>query len=327
MLSRHFLRSKVLQTLYSCNVSDGNDIDVVQKNFMHNIESFNRLEINQIYTLVHLRNFAANFIEEGKQKFIPTEADKNPNMRFVDNAFIRQIAENHSFRLLCNDMKSDLVSEDAIFRKLHSALRENPKYKEYMSAPATDYATDKAFAIEVFKFLVNEQNIIDFFNDESIFWESDYMQTAQLTLNVLKKIDENFADDGVFPLIYDSTSPKEADDVDFAKELLSSTILSWDEYVPFITKNLDRWEYDRVPVIDILLIKMALTEFTHFPSIPEPVTIDEYIELSKEFSTDRSKLFINGILDRIQIEMRSKGMIQKSGRGLYQPNEEEEQND
>lgn len=323
MLSRHFLRSKVLQTLYSCNVSDGNDIDVVQKNFMHNIESFNRLEINQIYTLVHLRNFAANFIEEGKQKFIPTEADKNPNMRFVDNAFIRQIAENHSFRQLCNEMKADLVSEDAIFRKLHSTLRENPKYKEYMSAPETDYATDKAFAIEVFKYVVNEQNIIDYFNDESIFWESDYMQTAQLTLNILKKMDESFTAEETFPLIYDSTSQKEADDVDFAKELLNRTLLSWDEHVDIITKNLNGWEYDRVPVIDIILIKMAITEFINCPSIPEPVTIDEYIELSKEFSTDRSKLFINGILDRIQIELRAKGKIQKSGRGLYQPNNEE----
>ncbi|MBO7540665.1 MAG: transcription antitermination protein NusB, partial [Bacteroidales bacterium] len=199
----------------------------------------------------------------------------------------------------------------------------NPKYKEYMSAPATDYATDKAFAVEVFKFLVNDQNIVDFFNDESIFWESDYMQTAQLTLNVLKKIDENFADDEVFPLIYDSTSQKEADDVDFAKELLNRTLLSWDEHVDIITKNLNGWEYERVPVIDILLIKMAITEFVNCPSIPEPVTIDEYIELSKEFSTDRSKLFINGILDRIQIEMRAKGLIQKSGRGLYQPNNEE----
>ncbi len=313
----------MLQTLYSCNVSDGNDIDVVQKNFMHNIESFNRLEINQIYTLVHLRNFAANFIEEGKQKFIPTEADKNPNMRFVDNAFIRQIAENHSFCLLCNDMKADLVSEDAIFRKLHSTLRENLKYKEYMSAPETDYATDKAFAIEVFKYVVNEQNIIDYFNDESIFWESDYMQTAQLTLNILKKMDENFTAEETFPLIYDSTSQKEADDVDFAKELLNRTLLSWDEHVDIITKNLNGWEYDRVPVIDIILIKMAITEFINCPSIPEPVTIDEYIELSKEFSTDRSKLFINGILDRIQIELRAKGKIQKSGRGLYQPNNEE----
>ncbi len=281
------------------------------------------MEINQIYTLIHLRNFAANFIEEGKQKFIPTEADKNPNMRFVDNAFIRQIAENYSFQKLCNDMKSDLVSEDAIFRKLHSTLRESAKYKEYMSAPATDYATDKAFAIDVFKFLVNDQNIIDYFNDESILWESDYMQTAQLTLNILKKIEEQWTVTDPMPLVFDRTIQKDCDDVDFAKDLLSSTILSWDEYVPIITKNLDRWEYDRVPVIDILLIKMALTEFTHFPSIPEPVTIDEYIELSKEFSTDRSKLFINGILDRIQIEMRAKGLIQKSGRGLYQPNEEE----
>lgn len=322
MLSRHFLRAKVLQTLYSCNSSDNNDIAVVEKNFVHNIEGLNRLEINQIYTLVHLRNFAANFIEEGKQKFIPTEADKNPNMRFVDNAFIRQIAENHSFCLLCNDMKADLVSEDAIFRKLHSTLRENLKYKEYMSAPETDYATDKAFAIEVFKYVVNEQNIIDYFNDESIFWESDYMQTAQLTLNILKKMDESFTAEETFPLIYDSTSQKEADDVDFAKELLNRTLLSWDEHVDIITKNLNGWEYDRVPVIDIILIKMAITEFINCPSIPEPVTIDEYIELSKEFSTDRSKLFINGILDRIQIELRAKGKIQKSGRGLYQPNNE-----
>ena len=323
MLSRHFLRAKVLQTLYSCNSSDNNDIAVVEKNFVHNIEGLNRLEINQIYTLVHLRNFAANFIEEGKQKFIPTEADKNPNMRFVNNAFIRQIAENHSFCLLCNDMKADLVSEDAIFRKLHSTLRENLKYKEYMSAPETDYATDKAFAIEVFKYVVNEQNIIDYFNDESIFWESDYMQTAQLTLNILKKMDESFTAEETFPLIYDSTSQKEADDVDFAKELLNRTLLSWDEHVDIITKNLNGWEYDRVPVIDIILIKMAITEFINCPSIPEPVTIDEYIELSKEFSTDRSKLFINGILDRIQIELRAKGKIQKSGRGLYQPNNEE----
>ena len=176
---------------------------------------------------------------------------------------------------------------------------------------------------EVFKYVVNEQNIIDYFNDESIFWESDYMQTAQLTLNILKKMDESFTAEETFPLIYDSTSQKEADDVDFAKELLNRTLLSWDEHVDIITKNLNGWEYDRVPVIDIILIKMAITEFINCPSIPEPVTIDEYIELSKEFSTDRSKLFINGILDRIQIELRAKGKIQKSGRGLYQPNNEE----
>lgn len=325
MLSRHFLRSKVLQTLYSCNVSDKNDISVVEKNFMHNVESLNRLGINQLYALVHLRNFVANFIEEGKQKFIPSEEEKNPNMRFVDNAFIRQIAENSAFRALCAEMKPDLSGEDSIFRKLYASIRETERYKEYMRASETDYEKDRNFAIDVFKVIVNDENLMDHFNDESIFWESDYMQTAQHMLSILKKTEATWSVTDPLPLVFDKTSQKESDDLNFAKELLNHSLLSWDEHVEIITKNLNHWEYDRVPVIDIILIKMAITEFINFPSIPEPVTIDEYIELSKEFSTDRSKLFINGILDRIQIELRAKGKIQKSGRGLYQPTDEQEQ--
>ena len=326
MLSRHFLRSKVLQTLYSCNSGDDIDIAVVEKNFTHSINSFNRLGVNMIYSLVHLRNFAAAFIEEGKQKFIPKEEDKYPNMRFVDNAFIAQLANNTDFQRLCSDFKVSFADHDNVFRKLYSQIRDTYRYKEYMTAPQTDYETDKKFAIDVFKVLANEESLIDLFNDQSILWESDYMQTAQHVLSILKKTNSTWGADDTLPLIFDRNSQKELDDMEFARELLNRTLLSWDENVELITKNLNSWEYDRVPVIDIILIKMAITEFINFPSIPEPVTIDEYIELSKEFSTDRSKLFINGILDRIQIELRAKGRIQKSGRGLFYPNMEEEQN-
>lgn len=327
MLSRHFLRAKVLQTLYSCNSSDNNDIAVVEKNFVHNIEGLNRLGINMMYSLVHMRNFAANFIEEGKQKFIPKEEDKCPNMRFVDNAFIAQIANNADFQRICNEMKVSFADNDNVFRKLYGILRESDRYKKYMSAPETDYENDKKFALDVFKVLVNDENLSDLFNDQSIFWESDYMQTAQHVLTIMKKTESTWGTGDPLPLVFDKHSQKECDDMDFAKELLNRTLLSWDEHVEIITKNLNGWEYERVPVIDIILIKMAITEFINCPSIPEPVTIDEYIELSKEFSTDRSKLFINGILDRIQIELRAKGRIQKSGRGLYQPTEDKEQND
>lgn len=319
MLSRHFLRSKVLQTLYSYSVSGNNNLGVVEKNFQTVVDSFNRLEINQINALVHLMDFAAASIEEARRKYLPTEADLNPSMRFVENRFINQIKNNIDFQKWCIDLKINLSTEDNVFHSLYSTLRESDKYKDYISAENVDYEADKRFALDVFKLIVNNEALIDYFNEAAIYWESDFIQNAQFTYALLKNIDESWQKDDKLPLVYDKTVQKEADDVDFARKLLTSTILSWEEFVPTITANLNHWDFDRVPVIDIILIKMAMSEFINFPSIPEPVTIDEYIELSKEFSTDRSKLFINGILDRISIELRSKGKIQKSGRGLYVP--------
>ncbi|MBR5029113.1 MAG: hypothetical protein IKX51_07835, partial [Bacteroidales bacterium] len=161
MLSRHFLRAKVLQTLYSCNSSDNNDIAVVEKNFVHNIEGLNRLGINMMYSLVHMRNFAANFIEEGKQKYIPSQEDKCPNMRFVENAFIAQIANNVDFQRHCTNMNVNFADYDNVFRKLYGSIRESDRYKKYMSAPETDYENDKKFAIDVFKVVANDKNLID----------------------------------------------------------------------------------------------------------------------------------------------------------------------
>ncbi len=326
MLSRHFLRSKVLQTLYSYSVSGNNNLGVVEKNFQTVVDSFNRLEINQINALVHLMDFAAASIEEARRKYLPTEADLNPSMRFVENRFINQIKNNIDFQKWCIDLKINLSTEDNVFHSLYSTLRESDKYKDYISAENVDYEADKRFALDVFKLIVNNEALIDYFNEAAIYWESDFIQNAQFTYALLKNIDESWQKDDKLPLVYDKTVQKEADDVDFARKLLTSTILSWEEFVPTITANLNHWDFDRVPVIDIILIKMAMSEFINFPSIPEPVTIDEYIELSKEFSTDRSKLFINGILDRISIELRSKGKIQKSGRGLYVPQSGASQN-
>lgn len=322
MLSRHFLRAKVLQALYSYNAGECNDLGVVEKNFQTVIDSFNRLEINQVYALVHLMDFAAANIEEARRKHLPTEADLNPNMRFVENRFLNQIKNNIDFQKWCLDLKINLSTESNVYHTLYAKLRESDKYKEYMSLENVDYETDKKFALDVFKLIVNNDALIDYFNETAIYWEADFIQNAQFTFAQLKGIDENWQKDDRFPLVYDKTVQKEADDVDFAHKLLAATVLSWQEYVPTITSNLNHWEFDRVPVIDIILIKMAMSEFINFPSIPEPVTIDEYIELSKEFSTERSKLFINGILDRISIELRAKGKIRKSGRGLYTPQSE-----
>ena len=319
MLSRHFLRTKVLQTLYSYSVSENNDLYVIEKNFQSMIESLNRLEINQLYAWVHLRDFVANTIEEARRKYLPTETDLNPNMRFVENKFINQFKNNIDFQKRCIDLKINLYTEENVFHTIYTKLKESKRYKEYMSAESTDYEIDKKFAIDVFKLVVNNEALIDHFNETAIYWEADFIQNAQFTYALLKNTDETWQIDDKLPLVFDKTVQKETDDVDFARNLLSTTILSWEEFVPTITSNLNHWEFERVPLIDVILIKMAMSEFINFPSIPEPVTIDEYVELAKEYSTDRSKLFINGILDRIHIELRSKGKIQKSGRGLYAP--------
>ena len=147
-----------------------------------------------------------------------------------------------------------------------------------------------------------------------------------VVLNVVD-VEENTNEASPCPQIYDSRNEKDANDFKFARKLTIDTYNHIDDVESMIKKHLQNWDFDRVALMDVLLINMAVTEFTCCPSIPERVTVDEYIELSKEFSTERSKLFINGILDKFIIELRSAGRINKSGRGLIDPTMLEEESE
>ncbi len=316
MLSRHFLRSKVLQSLYAYTISESDDLNVIEKNFFHNIERLNDLGITQLSTLLYFFDFSKKSMEEAKAKFRPSKEEINPNMRFVENKFLIELSNNYELKKNIEQLKVNWANHNDFFRTLYNTFRATENYKKYMAADEVDFKADKDIVLYLFKHIMSYEALADVFYERNLFWEDDFYQIAQHNYNILKGFDETFSTASEFPLIYDKRNEQEVEACDFAAVLLKKTILSFDESTKIIKHNLKEWEYERVAIMDILIIKMAITELVTFPSIPEKVTINECIELSKEYSTDKSKLFINGILDKIYNELRSQGRIRKSGRGL-----------
>lgn len=326
MLSRHFLRSKVLQTIYASK-TDPVDIIVAEKNFKQGIARLNDLGTLQLAALVHLAEIAGVVLEENQHKFLPSEEDLNPILRLPENIFIRRLADNYDLRRHCDDCRVNWsgVEYDEAFRQAFAQLSQLPEYKQYL-ATEPSFETDQAFALNVFKFIINFEPLCDLLFPQSLFWEDDYDQIAQYNFMMLKALDDTLDEATAIPLVHDTRNQKDVEAFDFAHRLLLATIRCGKEVEDMIRRNLNGWEYDRVAFMDVLLLNMAVAELTEFPSIPERVSVDEYIELAKEFSAERSKLFINGILSKFVIELRSAGRIRKSGRGLYDPDLDSDDN-
>lgn len=316
MLSRHFLRSKVLQSLYAYTISESDDLNVIEKNFSHNIERLNDLGITQLSTLLYFFDFSKKSMEEAKAKFLPSKEEVNPNMRFVENKFLVELSNNYELKKAIDSLKINWANHNDLFRTLYNTFRASEVYKKYMTAEVSDFKADRDIVLLLFKHIMNYEALVDIFYERNLFWEDDFYQIAQYNYGLLKGFDEEFSAASVFPLVFDKRNEHEVEACEFASILLKKTILSFNENAEIIKQNLKEWEYERVALMDILIIKMAITELVTFSSIPEKVTINECIELSKEYSTDKSKLFVNGILDKIYNELRSQGRIKKSGRGL-----------
>ena len=319
MLSRHFLRSKVLQAVYATKM-DPVDITIAERNFKHHINRLNDLGTLQVAALVHFVEVAGVMMDEAQHKFLPTEEELNPNRRLADNIFVNRLADNYDLRHHIEESHVNWggVEYDEAFRQTYAAVTRLDEYREYLTSEF-NFENDQKFALKVFKFLMNQETLCDLIQSQSLLWEDDYDQIAQYNFMMLKALDDTIDEATVIPLMNDLRFEKDKDAYEFARHLLLVTLRHGDEVEGMIRKNLKGWDYERVAGMDVLLLNMAVAELTDFPSIPEGVTVDEYIELSKEFSTDRSKLFINGILDKFIIELRSAGRINKTGRGLIDP--------
>jgi N utilization substance protein B len=319
MLSRHYLRSKVLQAVYAAQ-ADSVDITIAERNFAHNIDRLNDLGTLQVAALVHFAEVANQIMDEGQHKFLPTEEERNPNRRLANNLFVRRLADNYDLRRHMEESNVNWggVEYDEAFRQAYTAIVKLDEYKNYLVTEQT-FKNDQLFALKVFKFLMNHEALCELIQPQSLLWEDDYDQIAQYNFMMLKALNENMDEATLIPLMHDERIEKDVDAYEFARHLLLVTMRHRDEVEALIRKNLRGWEYDRIALMDVLLLNMAVAELTDFPSIPEGVTVDEYIELSKEFSTERSRLFINGIIDKFIIELRSAGRINKSGRGLIDP--------
>ena len=319
MLSRHFLRSKVLQAIYAGRYEEKNTAEVA-KLFEYHIQKLNELGVLQVALLPRFVEVAGEVIEGGKKKFRPTEEDRNPSLRMLDNQFIRRMADNFELKKAIESWCGCWETHEDLIREAFLEFRKTKEYREYVSEgdketggkETSRFEEDKAFAILLFRYLMNRESLRVVVGERSLLWEDDFDQIAQYNFMMMKTLEESSFDEAaVWPVMYDKREEKDEADMEFARDLLKNTMDTREESEELVKSHLQGWEFERVSRMDVLLINMAVAELTGCPTIPEKVTVDEYIELSKEFSSERSRLFINGILDKLIAELRSKGRINK----------------
>ena len=320
MLSRRHLRTKALQALYAYFISDSIDLVIGEKNMLKSIEKIYELIIYQLSFLQEIVKFAEIRLEEGKKKFYPTEDDLNPNTKFINNRFLKQLAENRDFIRKKNAYKINWRDESEMILKKYKETRSSDFYSNYMNSGKDSYEEDKLFCIKFFRDHISYfPSLVSFYEEKNIYWADDIDIANTLTLKILKGINESDDEFQPLPTLYNVDGKLDLDeDKKFLVQLFHKTILKGGEYENFIAEKTKNWEIDRIAVMDIILIKMALTEFLEFSSIPVKVTLNEYIELSKFYSTPKSRGFINGILDKMIADLKKQKKLVKTGRGLIE---------
>jgi transcription antitermination protein NusB len=320
MLTRRHLRIKVLTSLYAFFQSMNEDMAFGEKELFRSINKLYEIYVYQLSLLVELVEFAKLRLDHNKQKFFPTEDDLNPSTRFIENRIVRQIAQNLDYKRFVDVYKINWHDQSEMIRKLYAEVRESQDYIHYMEAGTDSYSNDKEILISIIKKQVINSEILHFFYEEkSIYWSDDFYTSSLLVIKTLKSFKESWDENHKLPAVFQNNESGEQDeDREFVKELFRKTILKSDQYARLIQEKAKNWEMDRIAVMDILLLKMALTELTEFQSIPVKVTMNEYIDLAKMYSTPKSKIFVNGILDKLIVDLKSQNKIVKTGRGLVE---------
>jgi N utilization substance protein B len=264
-----------------------------------------------LHLLVEVQKLAEQKQEKTKKKYLATKEDLAPNTKFLDNRLIKAIADSISIEGYVEINKLQHWDDNKEYVKIIlDKLQSSDVYKKYLATEETSFKIDKAFVIDFFKEIVApNEKLADSYEDSMISWVDDIPFVNTWVVKTLSKQKAGV----IFVL---GNLYKDTDDEEFVSKLFQKTVLKQAEYEKDITLKTPNWETDRIADIDMILIKMALTEFLNFPSIPTRVTINEYIEVSKDYSTDKSSYFINGVLDKISREFVENKRIVKIGRGL-----------
>jgi transcription antitermination protein NusB len=320
MLSRRHLRIKVLQALYAFNQSKNNRLDLGEKELLKSLDKLYELFIYQLSLIIEIVNFARKRLEENKLKFFPTESDLNPSTRFIENKFYTVLSNNKDFLWYCGKYAINWADEEDMVRKFLTLIKETQDYKDYIDAEVCSFNTDKEIFVTIFKKIISHSDILQFYYEgKNIYWYDDFFVSNLMVIKMIKSWEPHWDENHKLPLIFqDHETPKIDDDREFIINLFRKTIMRSDEYEKMIDAKVKNWEMDRIAIIDVILIKMALVELMESPSIPIKVTLNEYIELAKIYSTPKSKIFVNGILDKLIVDLKEQKLINKAGRGLME---------
>lgn len=313
MLNRRHLRIKVLQFLYAFYQSEEDEYGKHENELMQSIERIYDLYLYFLLTFEELKKQAEQRIEENKKKILLTDKDLNPNLKFVENRIISLLEQNEALKAASEKSKVNWIGDEKqeLFRKMFLEIREGEVYFEFMDNEVEGFEEDRAFLLSLFKHdIANSTYLYNFFEEKSIHWLDDIDLACSMVLKTIKGFEENKSNE-ILPLYKDKE-----DEIEFVEQLFRKTIAFDKESEALIDQLTQNWELDRIAKMDVILMKMAIAELQIFNTIPTKVTLNEYIEISKFYSTPKSNGFINGVLDQAIIKLENEGKIKKIGRGL-----------
>lgn len=317
MLYRRHLRIKVLQSLYSWHTGGIDDVIRGEKQLLESIDKLHELFVYQLSFLVAIKQFAESRIEESKQKFYPTEEDLDPNLRFIENKVLVGIEQNNDFTLSKKKLKINWADQLDIILKFHNTLKSKNFYDKYMTAANQSIEADKRLLIKIADQLLPEFELLrSYYEEKSVYFTDGYDLVTLLIIKFIENFSNKFTPRSALPGIYKPAVDGINVDRDFVRKLYRRVLRDDEELVNELKARTKNWEFERIPIMDVILLKMAIVELQVMETVPVKVTMNEYIELAKYFSTPNSKVFVNGVLDRLIREFKEEGKIKKTGRGL-----------
>lgn len=309
---------QALYAFFASGSSDSIDINKGEKELMRSIDQVYHLYLYMLLLMCEVSDAAQSALDVRKDKQLPTEEDLDPNIKFAQNSVVGEIMGNHHFRKLLDQRKISWAAEKEqdLVRQVLRLVQETPEYEAYMTTRTSTFDDDKKFWQKMYRSYIADFELLHHhLEEESVYWYDDIVLVNITVGKTLQYLRKGTPED---PRMLIRLFKDKEEDMEFVKQLFRRTIDNNTRYQDMIGAKTRNWEVDRIAVMDVLLMKMGLCELEQFQSIPIKVSLNEYIELSKNYSTPKSKVFINGVLDKLVGDMKEDGSIKKTGRGLVE---------
>ena len=308
MINRVLIRLKIVQIVYAYYQNGGKNLDTAEKELFFSLSKAYDMYNYLLLLMVEITKQAQRKQSAAKSKLLPTAEELYPNTKFVENRFIAQLEVNKQLLEFSETQKKTWENDSEFVKSLCEKIMDSDIYKEYMASETSSYEEDRELWRKIYKRIIFNNNELDqVLEDQSLYWNDDKEIVDTFVLKTIKRFEEeNGAKQELLPEF------KDEEDQDFARRLFRRTILNADYYRHLISENTRNWDLDRVALMDIIIMQIALAEILSFPNIPVSVTLNEYVEIAKLYSTPKSGSFINGTLDGIVKILKQDGKLTKN---------------
>jgi N utilization substance protein B len=308
MINRNLIRIRVVQLVYSWYQGTNKDLRKAEKELLFGLQKSYDLYYYMFLLMIEITKMYDSRVETKRNKYLPTEEDINPNTHLIRNKFILQLETNNQLSSYINERPMSWTDNEAFVKNLLETILESDTYLEYSQIDNPTYKEDREFWRKTFKqFICGNEELDDLLEDECIYWNDDVEIVQSFVLKTIKRFSEELGPkQPLLPMF------KDEEDKNFALKLLHETILSENKFRELIEQHTDKWDFERIALMDLVVMQIALAEIFSFDSIPFNVSLNEYIEISKSYSTPKSGTFINGILNAIVQYIKKENIIFKN---------------